>query len=70
MALDGIAVDPHAIPLNEDGRIHNVQIVLGEEEEALDDTDALYHATLPGRSRTARPLSEDQQNRGDDRNGQ
>jgi cyclic beta-1,2-glucan glucanotransferase len=69
-ALDGIAVDPRAIPLNEDGRMHNLQIVLGEEADALADTDASWHAHSPGRSRAARPNGEDQQNREDDRNDQ
>jgi cyclic beta-1,2-glucan glucanotransferase len=69
-ALDGIAVDPRAIPLNEDGRMHNLQIVLGEEADALADTDASWHAHSPGRSRAERPNGEDQQNREDDRNDQ
>jgi cyclic beta-1,2-glucan synthetase len=32
--LDGVPVDPRAIPLNDDGREHEVAIVLGEAERA------------------------------------
>jgi cellobiose phosphorylase len=27
--IDGVSVDPSAIPLNEDGNVHNVAVVLG-----------------------------------------
>jgi cyclic beta-1,2-glucan synthetase len=32
--LDGVAVDPQAIPLSDDGGTHEVAIVLGEERTA------------------------------------
>jgi cyclic beta-1,2-glucan synthetase len=32
--LDGVAVDPHAIPLTDDGDVHRVRVVLGARESA------------------------------------
>jgi len=39
--LDGVAVDPLAVPLRDDGRTHSVRVVIGEPELA-------WRLALPG----------------------
>jgi cyclic beta-1,2-glucan synthetase len=50
--LDGITVDPSAIPLTEDGKLHQVHVVMGNPDEVVPRKDGPPRAEgLEGRSR-------------------
>lgn len=56
--LDGVPVDAGAIPLEDDGRTHQVRLVMGEKREldpAITPKGADFSARPPRRARSVRP---------------